>query len=128
MLKRKPYVAPKSAALFERPEKIVVAGTTGTEIRAAMDTRGRFPLDSCYVVLPRKPEVDLWAILGILLSNETRNWYGSRYRAPRVKGVELARIPVPPRPWTDIATAARAADDIALARATASAWRYEEVP
>jgi hypothetical protein len=128
MLQRKPYVAPKTAALFDRPEKIVVAGTTGREIRAAMDTRRRFPLDSCYVVLARSPDVDLQAVLGLLLSHESAAWYGARFHAPRVKGVELAQIPVPPTPWSEIAAAARAADDDALGRATSRAWGYEAIP
>ncbi len=122
MLQRKPYVAPKQAELFDRPEKIVVAGTTGREIRAAMDANRLFPLDSCYVVHPRNPDVDLWGVLGLLLSAEVGAWYGARFHAPRVKGVELAQIPVPTGPWTEIARAARASDDEALGHAARRAW------
>ena len=128
MLQRKPYVAPKSEALFDRPEKIVVAGTSGRTIRAAMDTERRFPLDSCYVITPKAPTVDLWAVLGILLSRETQSWYGSRYHAPRVKGVELARIPTPQTPWGAIAAAARDADEEALDHAIAGAWKRTAPP
>src|SRR5262249_6114659 len=37
MLARKPYVAPKHAGLYDVPRKVVVAGTTGTVLRAALD-------------------------------------------------------------------------------------------
>lgn len=122
MLDRKPYVAPKSAELFDRPEKVVLAGTTGTELRAAMDRDRRFPLDSCYVVLPRRADVDPYALLGILLSRQAGDWYAARHPAPRVKGVEVARIPVPSTGWGAIAEAARAADPAALEVAVRDAY------
>jgi SAM-dependent methyltransferase len=122
MLQRKPYVAPKHAGLFDVPEKVVLAGTTGTEIRAAVDTERRFPLDSCYVLHSRHPELDSWALLGFLLSRPVQDWYGARHRAPRVKAVELARIPVPHAGWAAVAEAARARDDAALDAAVVAAY------
>jgi SAM-dependent methyltransferase len=122
MLRRKPYVAPKHAGLFDIAEKVVLAGTTGTEIRAAVDTERRFPLDSCYVLHPRHPELDPWTLLGFLLSRPVQDWYGARHRAPRVKAVELARIPVPRAGWAAVAEAARARDDAALDAAVVAAY------
>ncbi|MEO0604645.1 MAG: methyltransferase domain-containing protein, partial [Myxococcota bacterium] len=61
MLARKPYVAPKSAELFDVAAKVVVAGTTGRRLVAAMDEERRFPLDSCYIARPRRDDVDPWA-------------------------------------------------------------------
>jgi len=121
MLRRKPYVAPKHAGLFDTPEKVVLAGTTGTEIRAAVDTKRRFPLDSCYVMHPRHPELDPWTILGFLLSRPVQDWYGARHRAPRVKAVEVARIPIPIAGWAAVSEAARARDDAGLEVAVAAA-------
>lgn len=114
MLRRKPYVAPKRAALFDVPAKVVLAGTTGTVLRAAVDEARRFPLDSCYVLHPRGPELDPHALCGLLLSAPVGAWYGARFTAARVKGVEVARIPVPNPPWDEIADAARARDDAAV--------------
>ena len=114
MLTRKPYVAPKHAGLFDVPEKIVVAGTSGRTLRAAMDTQRRFPLDSCYILEPLSSGLDAWFVLGCLCSPQIGAWYGARYPAPRVKGVELRRLPLPPSNHVRIAQAARAADDEAL--------------
>lgn len=122
MLARKPYVAPKHAGLFDVPRKIVVAGTSGRTLRAAMDTERRFPMDSCYVVHARRREVDLDAVLGLLLSPAVGEWYGRRFRAARVKGVEVARIPVPRGPWDAIAAAARARDEAAIDVAVRDAY------
>ncbi len=121
MLRRKPYVAPKHAGLFDVPEKVVVAGTTGRKLVAAMDTERRFPMDSCYVVHPRG-EADPWGLLGLLLSKPVGDWYGARFGAPRVKGVELKQIPIPPPPWTGIAAAARTGDEEALNAAVERAY------
>lgn len=121
MLARKPYVAPKHAGLFDVPRKIVLAGTSGRELRAAMDEERRFPMDSCYVVHPRG-DTDLDAVLGLLLSRPVGDWYGRRFRAARVKGVEIAKIPVPDPPWDDIAAAARAQDEDALDAAVRTAY------
>jgi hypothetical protein len=122
MLARKPYVAPKHAGLFDVPRKIVLAGTTGTTLRAALDEEQRFPLDSCYVVHPRRPETDPWAVLGLLLSRPVGDWYAARFRAVRVKGVEVVRIPVPDQGWDAIALAARDRDEPALDRAVCDAY------
>jgi SAM-dependent methyltransferase len=122
MLRRKPYVAPKSAGLFDVPAKVILAGTTGTELRAAVDHDRRFPLDSCYVVQGRSDEVDPYGLLGLLLSRPVGAWYGRRFRAARVKGVEIAQIPVPPPPWPEIAEAARARDERGLEEAVARAY------
>ena len=119
MLARKPYVAPKHAGLFDVPEKVIIAGTSGLEIRAAVDTRRRYPLDSCYIMHPKTPEFDLWALLGFLLSSPVNTWYGRRHRAPRVKAVELRRVPIPRLPWTDVAEATRCRDHAALNAAVA---------
>ena len=121
MLQRKPYVAPKHAGLFDVPEKVVLAGATGRRLVAAMDTERRFPMDSCYVVHPRKDE-DPYAILGLLLSEPVRAWYGARFGAPRVKGVEVATIPVPRDGWAPIADAARARDIAAVNACVAAAY------
>jgi hypothetical protein len=107
--------------LFDVPQKIVVAGTTGTQIRAAMDSERRYPLDSCYVVHVREGH-SLWGLLGLLLSEPVGVWYGGRHRAPRVKAVELARIPLPSGDWSDIATAAQKHDEHALERAVRAAY------
>jgi hypothetical protein len=122
MLRRKPYVAPKSAELFDVPAKVILAGTTGTELRAAVDHDRRFPLDSCYVVRERTDEVDPYGLLGLLLSQPVGAWYGRRFRAARVKGVEVAQIPVPPPPWPEIAEAARARDERGLEDAVQRAY------
>jgi hypothetical protein len=124
MLARKPYVAPKSAEVFDVPIKLVIAGTSGTTIRAAMDEHRLFPLDSCYVG-HAGPGDDPWALLGFLLSRPVADWYGARHRAARVKAVELARIPVPEGPWPEVAAAARSADEAALDRAVAAAYARE---
>lgn len=126
MLVRKPYVAPKSATIYDVPVKIVVAGTTGTEIRAAVDLERRFPLDSCYVGLAA-PGVDAWAVLGVLLSRPVADWYGARHRAARVKAVELRRVPIPDLPWDGIAAAARERDDRAVDAAVAEAYARTRV-
>ncbi|MEZ4242113.1 MAG: hypothetical protein R3F59_39350, partial [Myxococcota bacterium] len=122
MLQRKPYVAPKRAALFDVPAKVVLAGTTGTVLRAAVDQARRFPLDSCYVLHPRRPDVDVHAVAGWLLSDPVGAWYAARFPAARVKGVEVARIPVPPPPWPELADAARARDDAGVDAAAAAAY------
>lgn len=122
MLARKPYVAPKHAGLFDVPEKLVIAGTSGREIRAALDGERRFPLDSCYVAHPRRPDVDLHAALGLLLSTPVQGWYGRRFGAPRVKGVELAQIPAPSAGWAEIGEAARARDEAGLDAAVRAAY------
>lgn len=123
MLARKPYVAPKHRGVFEVPEKVVIAGTTGQTIVAALDTARRFPLDSCYVALPRRDDVDPAAVLGFLLCPAVADWYGARFEAPRVKGIELARIPVPPpERWHRIGQAVRDRDEAALARLTDHAY------
>ena len=122
MLDRKPYVAPKHAGLFDVPEKIVVAGTTGRRLVAAMDPTRKFPLDSCYVIHP-KGATDLFAVLGTLLSESAESWYGARFPAPRVKGVELAQIPMPVTGWSQISEAARAQDDQAVHAAVRAAYQ-----
>lgn len=122
MLARKPYVAPKHAGLFDVPRKIVLAGTSGTVLRAAMDEGRRFPLDSCYVIHPRAADVDLYGVLGLLLSRPVGDWYAARFRAARVKGVEVARIPAPERGWDRIAEAARARDEAGLEAAVRAAY------
>jgi len=122
MLRRKPYVAPKSAALFDVPHKVVLAGTSGTAIRAAMDTARRFPLDSCYVIHPRGDDDDPYGILGLLLSRSVGDWYAARFTAARVKGVEIAGIPAPTGDWSAIAAAARTGDQGAVDRAVTAAY------
>jgi len=123
MLARKPYVAPKRAELFDVPAKVVIAGATGRRLRAAMDEHRRFPLDSCYVARPRADHIDPWGILGWLGSPVVESWYGARFGAPRVKGVELARIPVPPpERWGALAEAARARDEAAIDRLSREAY------
>ncbi|MEN0061484.1 MAG: TaqI-like C-terminal specificity domain-containing protein [Myxococcota bacterium] len=127
MLARKPYVAPKSREIFDVAEKIVVAGTTGRRIVAAMDERRRFPLDSCYVVHSR-PDIDLWAVLGWLASPVVGAWYAARFGAPRVKAIELAGIPLPPQDyWGELGAAVREQDEPAIdrmTRAAVSAMRF----
>ncbi len=125
MLRRKPYVAPKRAGLFDVPEKVVLAGATGRRLVAAMDTQRRFPMDSCYVIHPRG-EQDPWAILGMLLSGPAQRWYGARFGAVRVKGVEVAQIPVPVAPWGAIADAARAQDEAGLEDAVRDAYAHTD--
>lgn len=122
MLRRKPYVAPKHAGLFDVPEKVVLAGTTGRRLVAAVDTHRRFPMDSCYVLHPRAG-ADPWTILGLLLSPQVQAWYGARFGAPRVKGVEISRIPIPEPPWDEIAAAARAQDEPGLELAVQDAYQ-----
>ncbi len=109
MLNRKPWVAPKHAGLFDVAEKVVLAGASGKVLRAAVDDQRRFVLDSCYVLHP-KAGVDLsaWALAGLLNAPQVAAWYGARHPAPRVKGVEVVRIPVPPPPWPGVEEAARA--------------------
>ncbi len=122
MLARKPYVAPKHAGIFDVPAKIILAGTSGTELRAAMDTERRFALDSCYVLGAKTPDVDLHAVLGFLLSEPVSHWYGARHRGARVKGVEVARIPLPEKGWSRVAEAARDRDEDGLERAVVEAY------
>lgn len=125
MLARKPYVAPKSRGLFDVPEKVVLAGASGSEIRAAVDDQRRFPLDSCYVLRERQGGPDTYGLLGLLLSGPVGQWYGRRFRAVRVKGSEIEKIPLPAPPWTEIAEAARARDEIALEEAVRRAYRLD---
>lgn len=108
MLAARSYVAPKHAGIFDVDEKIVLSGTSGRRLRAALDRQRLFPLDSCYVLLPRSPGMDLAAILGFLLSEPVGAWYAARHPAARVKGVEVARIPIPSKGWGPVADAARA--------------------
>ena len=122
MLARKPWVAPKHAGVFDVPEKVVLAGASGKVLRAAVDTERRFPLDSCYVVHPTVPGLSAWAIAGVLNSPQASAWYGARYPAPRVKGVEVARLPFPDGPWDAIEAAARSDDEQALADAVTAAY------
>jgi len=125
MLARKPYVAPKHSGLFEVPEKVIIAGTSGLELRAAMDTMQRYPLDSCYLMHAKNPKIDLWGLLGFLLSRPVGDWYGKRHRAARVKAVELRRIPIPRLPWTDVAEAARQRDHSALDKAVTQLYERD---
>jgi len=118
MLARRPYVAPKSRALFDVPEKLVLAGTTGRVLRCAVDTERRYPLDSCYV----SERGDPWLLCGLLNSEAVNAWYGARFPAPRVKAVELHRLPWPPS-VEGVAEAARAADQEGLDEAVRRAYR-----
>ncbi len=121
MLDRKPYVAPKHAGLFDVARKIVLAGSSGRTLRAALDTERRFPLDSCYVVHPRDG-VSLDGLLGLLLSTPVGAWYGARHPAARVKGIEVKRIPLPRGSWSRIAAAAREQDDAGVDAAVLEAY------
>jgi len=122
MLARKPWVAPKHAGVFDVAEKVVLAGASGRQLRAAVDTERRFPLDSCYVIHPDMPGLSAWAIAGVLNSPQASAWYGARYPAPRVKGVEVARLPFPSVGWQAIEAATRAGDDDALEAAVGRAY------
>ena len=118
MLARRPYVAPKSRALFDVPDKVVLAGTSGRTLRCAVDTERRYPLDSCYV---SEGAEDSWLLCGLLNSAPVNAWYGARFPAPRVKAVELHRLPWPAR-TAGIADAARAADQEGLDEAVRKAY------
>ena len=118
MLRRRPYVAPKSRALFDVPEKLVLAGTSGRVLRCAVDTERRYPLDSCYVSEGGDP----WLLCGLLNSAPVSAWYGARFPAPRVKAVELHRLPWPAS-TLGVAEAARAADQAGLDAAVREAYR-----
>jgi len=122
MLARKPWVAPKHAGVFDVDEKVVLAGASGRTLRAAVDTERRFPLDSCYVLHADVPGLSAWAIAGVLNSPQACAWYGARYPAARVKGVEVARLPFPDAPWDAIEAAARANDSEALHQAVDQAY------
>lgn len=122
MLDRKPWVAPKHAGLFDVAEKVVLAGASGRELRAAVDTERRFPLDSCYVLHPTAEGLTSWALAGLLNSPQASAWYGARYPAARVKGVEVKRLPLPTTGWDAIDAAHRAGDDEALEQAVAAAY------
>ncbi len=119
MLRRRPYVAPKTAALFAVDEKVVLSGASGKTLRAAVDTQRRFPLDSCYL---SQGEGDVWALCGLLNSAPVNAWYGARYPAVRVKAVELALLPWPEGPLEELAEAARAADQAGVDRAARQAY------
>lgn len=119
MLNRRPYVAPKTAALFDVPEKVVLSGASGKTLRVAVDTERRFPLDSCYV---SQGDGDVWALCGLLNSGVVSAWYGARFPAIRVKAVELARLPWPSGSLTQLAEAARAADQAGVDAAAAKAY------
>ncbi len=109
MLERKPWVAPKHRGLFDVAEKVVLAGASGRVLRAAVDDRRRYVLDSCYVFHPREGvDLSAWALAGLLNAPQVADWYGARHPAPRVKGVEVVRIPVPTPPWPGVEAAARA--------------------
>lgn len=119
MLTARPYVAPKTRALFDVPEKLVLAGASGTILRAAVDTQRRFPLDSCYV---SQGAEDVWALCGLLNSAPANAWYGARFPKARVKAVELHQLPWPTGDLKDVAEAARAADQAGVDAAAAAAW------
>ncbi|MCP4807340.1 MAG: methyltransferase domain-containing protein [Proteobacteria bacterium] len=120
MLDRRPYVAPKSRALFDVPEKVVLAGTSGGRLRCAVDTERRYPLDSCYV---SQGAEDVWALCGLLNSSLVSSWYGPRFPAPRVKAVELHRLPWPVGDLSRVAEAARASDQDGVDAAVREAYR-----
>ncbi len=119
MLRRRPYVAPKTRSLYEQSEKLVLAGASGRELRSAIDTTGLFPLDSCYL---SQGEGDVWALCGLLNSEPVNAWYGARFPAPRVKAVELARLPWPPGPLDRLSEAARAGDQAGCDAAAKEAY------
>lgn len=119
MLDRRPYVAPKTRALFDVPAKVVLAGASGRQLRAAVDTARRFPLDSCYV---SQGDGDVWALAGLLNSATVNAWYGARFPAARVKAVELATVPWPRGPLDAVGRAARAQDQAAVDVAVAQAY------
>lgn len=119
MLDARPYVAPKTRALFDVPEKVVLAGASGTELRAAVDTQRRFPLDSCYV---SQGAEDVWALCGLLNSAPANAWYGARFPKARVKAVELHQMPWPAGDLQQVAEAARAGDQAGVDAAAAKAW------
>jgi hypothetical protein len=122
MLDRKPWVAPKHAGIFDVPDKVVLAGASGRVLRAAVDTERRFPLDSCYVLHPTAEGLCSWALAGLLNSPQASAWYGARYPAARVKGVEVKRLPLPTTGWSEVAEAYRSGDDDALQVAVAKAY------
>lgn len=122
MLARKPYVSPKHAGLYDVPAKLVGSGSSRQELRVALDTRRRFPLDSCWVAVPLDPAEDVLAWLGVLLSPQVSAWYGARHRGARIKLAELRRIPAPTGPLDAVAEAARRRDEAALQRAVARAY------
>ena len=119
MLDAKSYVAPKHAGLFDVPEKLVLAGASGASLRAAVDTRRLFPLDSCYV---SEGEGDVWALCGLLNAAPVNAWYGVRFPNARVKAVELARVPWPNGDLRRVAEAARAGDQEGVDREVAAAY------
>lgn len=119
MLDAKSYVAPKHAGLFDVPEKLVLAGASGGSLRAAVDTRRLFPLDSCYV---SEGEGDVWALCGLLNAAPVNAWYGARYPNARVKAVEVARVPWPAGDLRRVAEAARASDQAGIDREVAAAY------
>jgi SAM-dependent methyltransferase len=119
MLNRRPYVAPKTAELFDVAEKVVLSGASGKTLRVAVDTERRFPLDSCYI---SQGDGDVWALCGLLNSSVVSAWYGARFPAIRVKAVELARLPWPSGSLTPLAEAARAADQAGVDAAAAKAY------
>lgn len=116
MLDRRPYVAPKTRALFDVPEKLVLAGTGA--LRAAVDTERRYPLDSCYV----SERGDPWVLCGLLNASLVSDWYAPRFPAPRVKAVELHRLPWPTGDLGRVAEAARAADQAGVDAAVREAY------
>jgi len=119
MLRRRPYVAPKTAALFDVSEKVVLSGASGKTLRAAVDTERRFPLDSCYI---SQGDGDVWALCGLLNSAPANAWYGPRFPAVRVKAVELARLPWPTGDLSRLAAAARAGDQAGVDAAAREAY------
>ncbi len=119
MLNRRPYVAPKTRALYDVAHKLVLAGASGRQLRAAVDSRRLFPLDSCYL---SEGQGDVWALCGLLNSAPVNAWYGARFPAPRVKAVELHRLPWPPGPLARLAEAARESDQAGCDAAAAQAY------
>ena len=119
MLTARPYVAPKTRALFDVPEKLVLAGASGSILRAAVDTQRRFPLDSCYV---SQGAEDVWALCGLLNSAPANARYAARFPKARVKAVELHQLPWPEGDLKRVAQAARAADQAGVDAAAARAW------
>ena len=80
---------PRYSANYEAKEKIVIR-QTGDQLNATLDTGQFIVRDNLYTILPKKPEIDLRYILG-LINSSYLNWYYQNIINPE-KGEALAQV------------------------------------
>ena len=80
---------PRYSAGYDAKEKIIIR-QTGDHLNATLDTKQFIVRDNLYTILPKKPEINLRYILG-LLNSKLLNWYYQNILNPE-KGEALAQV------------------------------------